>query len=203
MQRVLIALASSLLGQTGLAGEPLIAPAEQSQLSEAHQQLFDYLKADDNDGKKPLHMLGTVANHPELFEVFLPMATQLGANTTLSPRLLEILALRTAYQAKSGYEWAHHYDYGLDAGLSADEIADLAEDEPVRDWPARERLLIEAADQLVSQVGLDQTTMEDLLAAYSRKEVIEIIFIVNQYNSLSKFANSLNMQLEAGYEQAK
>ena len=178
---------------------PLIAPLPEPLWNEQQKKLFGYLRSIDRDGKKPLNMLQTIARHSKLFDVFVPMASQLGATTTLPRRELELLALRTAWRARSSYEWMHHYDYGLEAGLTDKEMNALLQEVPAGEWSDADRLLIRVADELVAGTRVKPDTMQQLMTIYNHEEVIEIIFVVNQYNGLSKFANSLGIELEAGY----
>jgi hypothetical protein len=79
-----------------------------------HKAVLSFLFLVDSEGKRPINLLSTLAHHPSLLDVFLLMATRLG---------LEILALRTAWRAKSVYEREHHYSYGLKAGLTKTDMA--------------------------------------------------------------------------------
>lgn len=183
------------------AESPLIQPLAETAWNDKQKQLFDFLKSTDPDAKKPQNMLQTIAHHQKLLDVFMPMASQLGATTTMPRRELELLALRTAWRAQSEYEWVHHYDYGLEAGLSEAEMASLLQESPEWPWSDSDLLLIRTADELVKGTQVSAETMRDLIAQYNSEEIIEIIFLVNQYNSLSKFANSLSIELESGYSE--
>jgi len=203
--KLLIALLFFSLMQTAIAGEfkksiALIQPLTEQDWTPEQKKIFAYLNTENADGKKPLNILGTIAHHPELLKAFMPWATVLGTNTVLSAKDLEILALRTIWHADSDYELGHHTDFGRDAGLTEKQMRNLRRTEPKKSqWTRKERLLIKAADELMTGTKIKRNTVEKLLAQYSKKELVEIIWIVNQYNSLSKFANSLNVQLEEVY----
>lgn len=179
--------------------EPLLAPLTADEWTAEQKIIFAHLTSNNADGKRPLNILGTIAHHPEVLKVFMPWATALGATTTLPTRELEILALRTAWWAESDYEWEHHFEFGETAGLSKKQMRTLKMKSPSPGWGKKDRLLIRAADELMNGVKLQPQTVKKLLDSFSKKEVVEIIWIVNQYNSLSKFANSLNIQLEDVY----
>jgi len=180
--------------------EPFIQPLTEQQWTPMQKKIFSHLTSNNSDGKRPLNILGTIAHHPELLKAFMPWATLLGSTTILSPKELEILALRTIWRADSDYELAHHSDFGRTAGLSDKQMYNLRRTDPKKSqWTRKERLLIKAADELVTGTKLKRKTVEKLMAQYSQKELVEIIWIVNQYNGLSKFANSLNVQLEDVY----
>lgn len=187
------------------AQQPSIDPLEKEDRTNEQQAFFEFLESVSSGGTNelssvaPVNILGTIAHHPALLDVFIPLATQLGSGSKLAKPDLEILALRTAYRAASLYEWVHHVDYALDAGLSQAAIDSLLEERPSYAWTSLESLLIRTADQLTTQPALDSGTLAQLLTHFTPDLVVEIIFVVNQYNSLSKFANSLGVQLEERY----
>ena len=182
-----------------LAAEPIIAPVNEKLWTLEQKAIFYFLFLVDGRDKAPVNILSTIAHHPSLFDVFMPMATKLGSTAKIDKRGLELLALRTAWRAKSDYEWQHHYSSGLKAGLTPLEMASLMTEAPDAGFNARELLLIRAADELVTGTQLGADTMAELMKIFDDAEVIEIIFIVNQYNGLSKFANSLAVKVEPGY----
>lgn len=182
-----------------MAAEPIIPPLEEEQWSPEQKQVFSYLNQVDEDGKAPLNMLSTIAHHPEIFEVFIPMGARLGATTKIDKRDLELLALRASWHGQSEYELEHHRSFGLKAGLTEAEMDSLVTEAPEADFNERELLIIYAVDEYVTGTQLSAATMAKLLDEYSEAEVIEILFIINQYYGMSKFANSLGIQLEPGY----
>ncbi|MCX2981822.1 carboxymuconolactone decarboxylase family protein [Halieaceae bacterium IMCC14734] len=185
------------------AAEPIIAPVSEELWSLSQKAVFSALDSDDEDDKSPINMLATIAHDPTLLYVFLPLATKLGSVTKISPRDLEILALRTSFRAQSEYEWEHHYSSGLKAGISEQDMNALLDEDPRGELSESDLLLIRTADELVMGTKVSPETMIDLMNNYSTAEVVEIIFIVNQYNGLSKFAKSLGIQLESGYKKGR
>lgn len=184
---------------------PSLAPLEDAARTKEQREFFEFLESVSSSGTNelqsvaPTNILGTIAHHAGLLDVFIPLATQLGSGSHLPKRELEILALRTAFRAASLYEWVHHVDYAHGAGLEQDAIDSLLEEVPGYSFSDPERLLIDTADQLTAQTALGGDTLSRLLEHFSPDLVVEIIFVVNQYNGLSKFANTLGIQLETHY----
>ena len=181
--------------------QALLEPREKSAWNEPQAMVFNFLEDSDTEKKKPLNMLRTVAHHEKLFDVFMPMASLLGADTLVSRRQLELLALRVIWRAGSVYEWAHHYDYGIEAGLTDAEIQLLLQEAISDNWSDIDKLLIRAADELVLGHAATPETLDGLRRHFNDAEIIEILFLVNQYNGLSKVANTLGIQPEAGYKE--
>lgn len=181
--------------------QALLQPRQENDWNESQAMIFNFLKDSDTENKKPLNMLGTVAHHEKLFDVFMPMASLLGADTLVSRRQLELLALRVIWRAGSVYEWAHHYDYGIEAGLTEAEIQLLLQEAISDEWSEVDKLLIRAADELVMGHAAKPATLAGLRLHFNDAEIVEILFLVNQYNGLSKVANTLGIQPEAGYNE--
>ena len=157
----------------------------------------------DSDGierKRPPSMLKTVAHHPDLVIPLLDFATVISHEGSISPRESELLALRVAWNCRSEFEWGHHVDYALDAGLSREEIARVPLGASAPGWSAIERALLEAADELHKRQHISNEVWSKLAAEYEEKQLIEILFVVGEYTMLSMVVNAAGVELEMGYE---
>ncbi len=65
---------------------------------------------------------------------------------------------------------------------------------------AQDLLIICTAENLVAIAQVSTDIMMQLLDEYSEAQCLKIMFIVDQYNSLNKFANSVGNQWEPGYK---
>ncbi|MFK7896726.1 MAG: carboxymuconolactone decarboxylase family protein [Myxococcota bacterium] len=149
---------------------------------------------------KTLNILRTLAHHPDLMGPFLGFASALAQQGTLTRRDSEILALRASWNCQSEFEWGHHVDYGRTAGLSDAEIARIPYGPDAAGWSAKDRALLQAADQLHARQQIDDAIWETLDRRFSEAQLVEIPFVVGQYTMLSMFANSAGVELEAGYD---
>jgi alkylhydroperoxidase family enzyme len=166
-------------------------------LSTAEEQKID---SGGGERKRPPSMLKTVAHHPDLLEPFLDFATVIAHKGALSPRDSELLALRVAWNCRSEFEWGHHEEYALDAGLSKEEIARIPIGSSAPGWSATQRALLEAADELHERQHVSDEVWSKLAVEYDEKQLIEILFVVGEYTMLSMVVNSAGVELEPGYE---
>lgn len=149
----------------------------------------------------PLNILRTIAHHPHLLEPFLAFAATLATRGVLSRRDSELLALRTAWNCRSPFEWAHHVVYGKAAGLTEDEIGALAGALDLRDWPDPERALLDAADALHASQNVSDALWSRLADHFQAAQLVEIPFVVGQYTMLSMVANATGVPVEPGLPQ--
>ena len=140
-------------------------------------------------------ILGTVKRHPHLLEPMLGFSAAL-ANGALSRRASEILALRAAWNCGSAFEWAHHTRYGLDAGLSQEEIDRLAGGDPDEGWSDAEAALVRAADELHAGQDVSEETWKRLAEVWDEGQLVEIPFVVGQYTMLSMVAKSTGVPVD-------
>ncbi|HET9729333.1 MAG TPA: carboxymuconolactone decarboxylase family protein [Acidimicrobiia bacterium] len=142
------------------------------------------------DGREPPATMALLARQPDLLAPFLGWAAALALNGTLSHRDHELLALRTAWNCRSEFEWVEHAEYARAAGLRDDEIALVAEPLHTGSWDERERALLQAADELATNCDLSDPTLAVLEQHYDRPELVEMLFVVGQYTMLSMVANA-------------
>jgi len=145
---------------------------------------------------KPLPILTVIARHPTLLGPFLEFTGTLATRGVLSRRDSELLALRTAWNCRSAFEWGHHVLYARAAGIGDVEIARIAAREIGPEWSPRERSLLAAADELHARQRIADATWSALVRDFDEPQRIEIPFIVGQYTMLSMVAESLGVPVE-------
>jgi alkylhydroperoxidase family enzyme len=144
----------------------------------------------------PLNILRTVAHHPHLLEPFLGFAATLATRGVLPRRESELLALRAAWNCGSAFEWGHHVIYARAAGLEESEIARVATGPTSAEWPERDRLLLEVADQLHAGQDVSEQTWRRMRESFEDAQLVEIPFVVGIYTMLSMVAKSTGVALE-------
>jgi len=139
-----------------------------------------------------------LARHPGLYRVFVPYIAEVIAKSTLPPRDREVLVLRTLALGKDVYEAHHHVQIAQKAGLSDADIAavrcGLAS---LSDW---DRQLVEAADELVANQQLSDSTWAALGARYSQPQQMEVVFLVGCYNVMAMLTNAFGIEIESDPE---
>ena len=111
------------------------------------------------------NILQVMGNHPDLGKVYNQWGKHFLMHNTLSTRVLEIIVLRVAVRAKSAYEWHNHVGYGMNAGLTLEEIA------AIRDYPEggafseSEDAVLTAVDELIDAHNVSDATWARLAAS--------------------------------------
>src|SRR3569833_542534 len=127
---------------------PRLAPLPPAERDERQAALVAqagaYLHADHE-----LAVFTTLVRNTAVFADLLPFARRILAQSTLDPRLRELIVLRVAYRCRAPYVWSQHVVIGRGAGVTDPDLAALADPSIVDGDPLRS-LMLRAADELVT-----------------------------------------------------
>jgi alkylhydroperoxidase family enzyme len=146
---------------------------------------------------KGLNALGLLAHHPELTRAFNTFNGHTQFATTLTPRQRELLILRVAALRQSEYEWAQHAVLAGDAGLSAGEVAAVADGPDAGEWSALERALLHAVDELVATATVTDTTWSALRTELDTQQLMDLVFTVGAYETVAMAFKTFAVELDA------
>jgi alkylhydroperoxidase family enzyme len=147
-------------------------------------------------GNDPLAVFTTIGAHRRLFRWWLPFATSLLRGGRLARADTELLILRTAWNCAAWYEWVQHVPLASRAGLSSATIAAVVEGPASTGWTARQRLLLEATDELHGARVVSEPTWTRLSAQLTVEQCMELCFVVGHYEMLAMTLNSLGVEPE-------
>jgi alkylhydroperoxidase family enzyme len=169
-------------------------------LTAVFPQAVDRFLSDGPDRVPVPNVLGTLMHHPALAGPFLVYNRVLLEKPVLGHRLRELLVLRVAWRTSSTYEWAQHTRLAAAAGMTPDEIEAVAGGTADAAWTPLEHDLLEAADQLVHDWRVDDSTWQRLAAELDEPQLVELLFVVGTYAGLAMAFNSLGLQLDPELE---
>ena len=174
---------------------PRIHPLEESDWDARQRKLLEPIK-----GKEPFYnVMGTLCRHADAAEKFQVWAYHImGDTSTLGPREREILILRVGWLCEAEYEWGLHVIFGRGVGLTDDEIERIKEGPKASQWTAFESALLSATDELHHDACISDATWAKLSEHYDEKQMMDVIFTVGQYHTVSMALNSLGVQLDDG-----
>ena len=148
------------------------------------------------DRPKAMHVLGTMAHHPELAQAYFTLNGHVLMATTLTERDREVLIMRVAAVRKCAYEWAQHLFMARDAGLTDEEIGRIAYGPDAPFWSVIDAALIRAVDELIGDGTIQEATWQTLSDHYDNQQLLDIIFTVGSYDLLARLFNALHMTID-------
>ena len=174
--------------------QPRIAPGGRRELG-----LFGWLfcKLAARVWKVPeIHLFTVFAQHPRLFWSWSLFGGVLLRRGRLPGRDTEVVILRVAHLRKSEYELQQHRRIALTRGVDLDTQA------AVFAWPAadglspRNQALLTGVDELVATRMLSDETWQRLAAYFERRQLMEFVMLVAQYDGLAMWLNTLGVPMD-------
>lgn len=175
--------------------EQRIPPVTDSEATPAQLEALDPLRRPDGSA---FNIFRTMANHPDLMRRWLVFGNHVLAKSTLSPRVRELVILRTGWRCNSDYEWGQHVLIASELGIGNDEIKRLMLDTVDAGWVDSEACALRAADELHSEYEISTATWSALSEHYDQQQLMDLVFAVGQYTLVSMALNSFGVQREPG-----
>jgi AhpD family alkylhydroperoxidase len=173
--------------------EPRIAPGGLKELGLINYG-FSALAGRVVGGKKP-NIFTTLGRQRKLFRGWLYYSGKLMPGGKLPRRESELIILTIATLRECEYERRHHLRIGKKAGVTSEQIEHLG-DTAWTGWNPRERALVGAAAQFVSDKNVDDAAWASLREHLNDAESIEFLLLCGQYDSLATVLLTLRVQPE-------
>jgi alkylhydroperoxidase family enzyme len=151
-------------------------------------------------GDRPVaNIYRTYARHLAMDRPRTSVSEHIRQDSTLSPRIRELLIVRIGVLCRSEYEWAAHAPALRRAGMTDAEIQAVV-DGPASVRDPVERALLRAVDELHNDAVISDGTWRDLSARFDARQMLDILTTVGGYRMVSMALNTFGVQLEAGAE---
>jgi 4-carboxymuconolactone decarboxylase len=179
---------------------PRIKPLPREEWTDPAREVFAFWGEPNawEEGSKT-NIIMVLANHPKLAMTYSHWGKHFLMENSLSTRQQEIVILRVAWLTKSAYEWHNHVGYGVNAGLTLDEIA------AIRDFPAgnhgfteEEAAMIRACDELMERNNLSDETWNTLSTTLDRHQLMDLVFMIGHYVMTSWAISVFGVGIEGG-----
>lgn len=142
---------------------------------------------------EPPAIFTTLGRGRGLFWGWLHFAGKLMPGGTLPRRQTELVILRVAALRECAYEFEHHTLLGRRAGVTAEDLERVRAGSTADGWSDAERLLMLAAEELVTTKDLSDATWDRLRAAYDDRGALEIVLLIGHYDMLATTLMTLRL----------
>ena len=174
---------------------PRVPPIEPDAMTPAVKTMLD----PRSNGRPVAAVYRTFAQHPALYVTRQILSEYIRLNSTLSPRVREMLILRIGFLCQSSYEWAAHARAGRAAGLSADEIKRIAAG-PDAGWSAADAAILRAVDEMYADDVVSEPTWTALGTQFDQKQLLDVLITAGGYRMVSMALNTFGVPLEPDSE---
>lgn len=171
--------------------QPRIAPLTDTELNDEQRELLA-----KGGPARQLNIFRTLVRYPDLYRAFMKFGGHILGASTLDARSRELLILRAGHLSKCAYEVHQHNRIGKLAGLNEAELERIAVGPGAPEWTARERTLLQAADELHAHQFISDATYAALAKDWNEKQLMDLVFTVGQYTMVSMFLSTFGVQIE-------
>jgi AhpD family alkylhydroperoxidase len=147
-------------------------------------------------GLRPVGLFLVLGRHRPLFRAWLHFSARLLRGTVLTRREVELVILRVAMLRDCAYELDHHLRLGRRAGLGDRELTDLRTGSTAPGWPARERVLLAAVEELHHDRDVTDETWAELRTHFPERAAIELCLLAGHYELLATTITALRLPVD-------
>lgn len=143
-----------------------------------------------------------LANSPGAARVFGDLGMFIRHRSRLDPRLRQLAIMQIGWSARSPYEWSHHVQIGRDAGVTGDDIANLAIEaagvESSIDPLAR--LVLRGAREMWEGPGMSAGTFAALRDRLDNECLTDLVVTVAYYCGVVRILATLDVEVEPEWQ---
>ncbi|MGH7934448.1 MAG: carboxymuconolactone decarboxylase family protein [Candidatus Binataceae bacterium] len=168
-------------------------------LPEADREIFDRL-VQERGGAPVGNIFRTVAHAPNLARRMLALGGELRSKTQLDPKLRELALMTVGRLAEAEYEFEHHWNIALDAGVTHEQLAHLKDFERAPVFDARERAVIRYAVEATTNVKVSDAAFDALRGFLDNRRIMELAMNVAFYNMVVRILVPLGVEVEPDFK---
>jgi alkylhydroperoxidase family enzyme len=151
---------------------------------------------DPSDNRRFSNVTSTLFHHAEMAKLYHPFLKCILYEGTLPARYRELAILRVAWLRQAEYEWTQHVRIARGEGISDDEIRRLTAGLDRTQWDPIDAAVIAAATELIESAAMSDQSWNTLMPKLGVKGLIELIFVIGNYDMLAMFMNSARLDIE-------
>ncbi|MCT9079181.1 carboxymuconolactone decarboxylase family protein [Streptomyces fulvoviolaceus] len=149
----------------------------------------------------PLNAFRMLSHAPPLADSAIDLGLAVLLESTLPVRLRELVIMAVAAGTECAYEAVQHRPIALNSGVTADQLAVIAEHRSSgREFDETESAAVTAAFELMSQHTLSEGSLAALRACFTDRQVVEIVTTVGYYVMLAGLMNGLGVDIDPSGE---
>lgn len=149
--------------------------------------------------RPPLNIYRMLAHGGQVASGFLSLGSAILQQSQVSPRIREMVIIRTGVLCGSAYEVFQHTRIGRKCGITDVELACLKQKgvlKPTLSFTRQEQVALEFTDQQVANTKVDQQLFSDLSQHFNLQEMVELEITVGFYMMVSRFLETFEVDLE-------
>jgi alkylhydroperoxidase family enzyme len=157
------------------------------------QQMVEQIRT-ERGGRFP-NLFRMQLYNPAIADGWLRLGTAVRYKADLDDATRELAICLVARTTGAEYEWRAHRRIALEQGFS-EAALDAIQDWRNGEFDARHRAVLALAEQLTTNVSVDDSTFKAAQDKLTPREIVELVTTVSYYNMVSRFLVGLQIDLE-------
>jgi alkylhydroperoxidase family enzyme len=122
------------------------------------------------------------------------------AGAVIEARLRELAIMTVAGATGATYEFNHHWNSALKAGLRREQLEQLADAETSDAFDESERAIVRYAREVTLSLEVSDETWSALRRHFSLRETMDVVMAVAWYNAVARMLLPMQIEMEDWYE---
>ena len=139
-------------------------------------------------------------NTPNLCDRILSLADELRHGTVIDKRTRELAVLIVGQVTNCAYEFDHHWNAALKAGIPREHLEALFDFETSPHFSAKDRAVMRFAKEITLGGTVSDTTWKALRDHYDTRQAMEIQLTIAWYNMVVRILLPLDIQNEPDFK---
>jgi AhpD family alkylhydroperoxidase len=143
-----------------------------------------------------LNLFATLAHEPQLMRRVNALGGYFATRGRLDGRTRELAILRTAGALACEYELSHHRAAGEELGLTAHEVAAVADPGREHDWAPSDHAVLDLVDELLATHTVSDATWSGLDGVLDEGQRLELLVLVGFYAMIAGVVKAVGVEVE-------
>ena len=165
-------------------------------LPESERHYFERMAREHGTG----HIWRAIANQPKVLDAMVSLANALRNDTAFEKRYRELGVLMVGLVTKSDYEFDHHWNSALTAGVRREQLENLAAFESSPHFTNQERAVLRYAKEATESGNVADATWNELRKYFDTRQAMEVVLTVAWYNCVVRILLPLEIEHEPGFK---
>jgi AhpD family alkylhydroperoxidase len=169
-------------------------------LPEQDRPIYDRMERER--GVPTANIFLALANAPNLLDRVLSLAGELRTGTVFEKRFRELGVLMVGLVTKCDYEFDHHWNSALQAGVRREQLENLAAFETSPLFDDKERSVLRFAKESTAAGEVVDATWDALRRHFDLRQAMEVVLTVAWYNAVVRMLLPLRIEKEDWFKRA-
>jgi alkylhydroperoxidase family enzyme len=173
---------------------PRVPLPSRDEFPEDYRAIYDRMQKER--GNPTPHVFLALANIPNLMEALLDFTREMRHGAVMEARYRELGIMATAQAANSEYEFDHHWNHAIRAGVTREQLDALPQWETSPLFDERERAVMRYAVEATRHIEVTDATWSALTEAFPLREAMDLVMAVAWYNCVARINGPLRIANE-------